>query len=1205
MIVQDWLCNLMPEAYAPTINALGDDVDIGKLEQVLRRSALGDRTRRDQAQALVAHLNPAPASSAPLVNRLLQRRNGPAPRDPPVKRTGHTGPHLDAHNLHNIAKWPPGVSKKGRLGLFPTQCFLCYKDGHLATACTVPDHLRIKSKVDTLKEYGIPITLEQACTLVHNTLNQEEHTKALAAQAQLPPFDDDDDEMVEASAASWHVRISGEDTKQCFNTDTATPFLLDSGATRHMTTRLDLLHNYHPSPTDRRVRVTGAFGSGGFASGTGSLHFPTLRDVLHVPGLEAELVSLHCLIEDGYGVRVASAPKARSLIVSHGNVEAHFRLRNKQFVLEASPLAPTPLRDSALNVALPPSADLSLWHGRLGHGGVNAVLASGRAGSIGLNTAAVTPESIQLVKSCLPCHLGKDVAQRSHAVATHRATAPFGRVFMDLWGPGPVVSLSGHHYLCSGTDEYSRYRWLRGITAKSDATRAIRDLVAFSCVQYPGSSFRTLVTDRGGEFVNKQLDGWLASRGVVHELSAPNEHGQMGLQERSWHSIFDKVRTSLAQSGLPLFLWEEAAHTAVYTLNLMATSVLDNSTPDLVLHASGDPVAEHRRPHGSRLRVWGCWVLVPLLPEQRGHKLAPRSRHCFFVGYSQTSKAWRFYNPAHRKVFESSQATFLEWELGRTHNATEMRTLRQWTGLMHNDGSSIAAAPDEDETIPEDLPPLFSPPHVSVTEQPVPPVNSTAPPPQGLAFNNPGPAWSAPLGDRSSRNHGPPERLATSRWRRQPSPNSPLMRCTPSRSSTSNGPSPPAQAPTYWEAMSSKDREMWLLAIKTEKAALAAKGTFSSPLFNLPPGTSIIKSKWVLAIKRDSEGRIEKYKACLVGSGTSDHAVFVKTEGARKLFLSIHVDDGLLTGDGDLDGFIQQLKSRFEAKSSDEATFFLGQRIPRDGKTGAAIVHQPHFISSILEDHDMAGCSSRSTPVSLYKTTRPDIAFAVSKVASHCNNFSQQDWEALMHILRYLKGTRDVGLLFRKSEGAPLLKGFVDADHGADPETRRSVTGFVFLCAGGAVLWMSKRQALVTVSSTEAEYVAMSFAAHEGIWLRRLLAEIGFAQTEPTKLHGDNQSAIQLAKHPAFHAHTKHISIHFHFIRDHIAEGTIEMVWIPTNMMAADVLTKGLGSRKHWDFVHAMGLVDASREGASWKERREVEEVCAAYARVQECLNRI
>ncbi|SCZ97981.1 BZ3500_MvSof-1268-A1-R1_Chr7-3g09658 [Microbotryum saponariae] len=109
----------------------------------------------------------------------------------------------------------------------------------------------------------------------------------------------------------------------------------------------------------------------------------------------------------------------------------------------------------------------------------------------------------------------------------------------------------------------------------------------------------------------------------------------------------------------------------------------------------------------------------------------------------------------------------------------------------------------------------------------------------------------------------------------------------------------------------------------------------------------------------------------------------------------------------------------------------------------------------------------------------------------------------------------------------------------------------------------------------------MSYAAREGIWLRRLLADLGFEQTSPTRLRGDNQSAITLAKHPAFHARTKHIGIHFHFIRDHIAEGTIEMVWVPTGTMAADVLTIGLGTQKQYQFVHAMGLIDSSREGAS------------------------
>ncbi|SGY12594.1 BQ5605_C011g06552 [Microbotryum silenes-dioicae] len=630
---------------------------------------------------------------------------------PPAKRIGYTGQPLDARKLRNIDKWPAGVSKKGRLGFYPTQCYLCYKDGHLANTCTVLPHLLLKSRVDTLRAHKISVTTEQARALLHNTLSQDDLEKVLATQA-LAQSVDDDNEMQEASAASWHIRISGKEGKQCLCTKVSTPFLLDSGATRHMTMRLDLLHNYHPLPADHRVR--------------------------------AELVSLNCLIEDGYNVCGTSASEALGLIVFRNTVDAHFRLRNKQFVLEASPLPPSFPHDSALNVALPPSADLPFWHGRLGHSGVNVVLVSGKVGSIGLNTAAVTPDLMQLVKDCVPCHLGKDAAHCSHAPTTHRATAPIGQVYMDLWGPGPVVSLSGHCYLCGATDQFARYRWLRGISAKSDTTCSIKDLIAFANVQYPGSPFCMLVRDCGGEFMNRELDDWLTSRGVVHKLSAPYEHGQMGLQERSWRSIFDKVCTALAQSGLPLFLWEEAAHTAVYALNLTATSALNDSTPDLVLHASGNPVTKHCCPRGSHLRIWGCCALVPLLPEQCGHKLAPRSRHCFFVGYSQTSKVWRFYDPACRKVFESSQATFYEREF-------------------------------------------------------------------------------EPVGDWSTCNRGPPAHfgefaMAATSVTKFGADKAHAVKIIDFQWAFTARPNP--DAPTYWEAMSSKEQGMWLLAIERHEIAL-------------------------------------------------------------------------------------------------------------------------------------------------------------------------------------------------------------------------------------------------------------------------------------------------------------------------------------------------------------------------------------------------
>ncbi|SGZ31532.1 BQ5605_C045g12197 [Microbotryum silenes-dioicae] len=228
---------------------------------------------------------------------------------PPAKRIGYTGQPLDARKLRNINKWPAGVLKKGRLGFYPTQHYLSYKDGHLANACTVLPHLLLKSRVDMLRAHEISVMTEQARALLHNTLTQDDLKKVLATQALVQSVDDDD-EMQEASAASWHVRILGKEGEQCLRTKALTPFLLDSGAMRHMTTQLDLLHDYCPSLADRRVRVTGAFGSGGFTSCTGKLRFPTggkdmvLRNILYVPGLEAELVSLNCLIEDDYNVGV-------------------------------------------------------------------------------------------------------------------------------------------------------------------------------------------------------------------------------------------------------------------------------------------------------------------------------------------------------------------------------------------------------------------------------------------------------------------------------------------------------------------------------------------------------------------------------------------------------------------------------------------------------------------------------------------------------------------------------------------------------------------------------------------------------------------------------------------------------------------------------------------------------------------------------------
>jgi len=154
--------------------------------------------------------------------------------------------------------------------------------------------------------------------------------------------------------------------------------------------------------------------------------------------------------------------------------------------------------------------------------------------------------------------------------------------------------------------------------------------------------------------------------------------------------------------------------------------------------------------------------------------------------------------------------------------------------------------------------------------------------------------------------------------------------------------------------------------------------------------------------------------------------------------------------------------------------------------------------------------------------TRPNTAFATSTVVQYMDNPGWKHWEAVKRIFRYLKGTKDMKLVYgdRKAN----LEGFVDAD-GASQDHRQAISGYVFMVDGGAVSWSSKKQELVTLSTTEAEYVAVMHAAKEAVWLHRLIGKFFSPPKEPTTLHGDNKSAIALAHGCQYHARTKHIDI--------------------------------------------------------------------------------
>jgi hypothetical protein len=211
----------------------------------------------------------------------------------------------------------------------------------------------------------------------------------------------------------------------------------------------------------------------------------------------------------------------------------------------------------------------------------------------------------------------------------------------------------------------------------------------------------------------------------------------------------------------------------------------------------------------------------------------------------------------------------------------------------------------------------------------------------------------------------------------------------------------------------------------------------------------------------------------------------------------------------------------------------------------------------------------------LANATRPDIAYAVSRLALFSANPSLQHTGALKRVLQYLSGTKSHGITYSamtsKNRGVNLCHGYADAAY-TNVDECKSTSGYVYLVGGGAITWMSKRQSVVAMSSTEAEYIALSEAGREACWLRSLYHKLGYEQTQPTVIRGDNNGAIAMARNPQFHKRAKHIAVRWHWIRDLVEKGTVDIQSCRDPEQTADVLTKALAHPKHKKHTDEMGL---------------------------------
>jgi len=320
-----------------------------------------------------------------------------------------------------------------------------------------------------------------------------------------------------------------------------------------------------------------------------------------------------------------------------------------------------------------------------------------------------------------------------------------------------------------------------------------------------------------------------------------------------------------------------------------------------------------------------------------------------------------------------------------------------------------------------------------------------------------------------------------------------------------------------------------------------------------------------------------------------DNCVFTLKSNSEITIICLYVDDGLVCGTSNncVCEFIDHLRSTFEIVVSNPK-HYVGMEISQDTARKTIRIHQTGYITRVLEKFGMSDAKLASIPFDhsavlnvstsqainvpyreaigclnyISQISRPDITFSVNTLARYCSKPQATHWRAVKRVLAYLKGTKEVGLVFTTSTNPPLLIGFCDSDWGGETQERPSTSGYIFNLNNGPISWGSRLQKTTALSVAEAEYMAITEALTECLWLRPFLVSLGMTIEGPTLIQADNKAAIALSKNPEFHKRTKHVGIRFHRIRQEQEANVVKLEYVASEDNLADLLTKPLSSIK-------------------------------------------
>ena len=780
------------------------------------------------------------------------------------------------------------------------------------------------------------------------------------------------------------------------------------------------------------------------------------------------------------------------------------------------------------------------------------------------------------------------------------------------------------NYFVSFIDHYSHFAMIYLLHSKDEVEDKFKHFVALAEAKF-NRKIENLRCDQGGEYISATFKNFCANKGINMQYAMVKNASQNGVAERFNRTILDKARCILFEAGMEREMWGEAVLTSVFLYNRTKTTVLPKGvTPAERWYGF--------KPNLDKIKIFGCPAYV-FVPKENRVKLDSHTKKMNLIGYCDNG--YRLWDPHTRKIVLARNVIFNEfWKDSKESDQPdrEVENVQTIPVIESDNDESIPVENVNSNNNRRSKRERQLPKYLEDFEVDVMLALSA-----GHELDIPDSYEEAIKQDEGWRTAVSEELTSLEKngtWKMvKPPPDATIV---DSRwiftEKTINGvkhkkarlvargyQQPALDGEEIFAPVARMITLRVLLSIAVEKnfhlQQLDVKSAFlRSPLnevvFMKPPDglqcysegevCMLIKAMYGLRQSPKCWNEFINLELIMLNFKRSKADPCLYFNGIS--YILIWVDDLFLVSSSvdDLKHIKQVLMSKMEMHdlSSEEKLEFLGLSIVKEKEK--ITVSQTNLIQKVLKQFNMLNCKISKVPIQpkldlkkeegnvnfnvpfkeligslmyIMLGTRPDLCFSVSYFGRFQNCYNQEHWTHLKNVLRYLKYSENVGLVFVKNSNLNLkVKAYVDSDFASDSNDRKSVTGYVIKLNDNLITWCSKKQSVVALSSCEAEYYALTKCMTECLFLRNLLLEI-YGSVDPINVYEDNQATIKMAQTYET-KRSKHIDLKYYFIRDLVMSGKIKLLYVDTNNQLADVMTKALSVCKFEYFCKMLNLLE-------------------------------